>query len=100
VMDLKTPGSGCREGNLAENFDLLKSSDEIKFVLTGRKDYLWAKSMIKRHRLAKRFPVILSSAFEALKPSLLARWMLQDHIAARLGLQIHKYIFGAEAKRV
>ncbi|HUT53695.1 MAG TPA: radical SAM protein [bacterium] len=100
VMDFKSPGSGCVDQNRWENLLYLKPTDEIKFVLTGLKDYLWAKDMIKRLDLDRRFQLILSPAFSALNPAILARWMLRDRLNARLGLQIHKYIYGAKARRV
>jgi 7-carboxy-7-deazaguanine synthase len=100
VMDLKTPGSGFSDRNRLENLGHLKPDDEIKFVLTDQKDYLWAKKMIADRDLLARFQVILSPAHDTLPPDLLARWMLKDRLQARLGLQVHKYIFGPEARRV
>jgi 7-carboxy-7-deazaguanine synthase len=100
VMDLKTPGSGFSDQNRLENLGLLKPTDEVKFVLTDEKDYLWARRMIADRGLPSRFNVILSPAHDMLAPELLAKWILRDRLNARLGLQIHKYIFGSKAKRV
>jgi 7-carboxy-7-deazaguanine synthase len=100
VMDLKAPGSGCSDLNLLSNLAHLKPSDEIKIVLTDGYDYSWARRMMAAHGLAERFPVTLSPVYGLLDPKLLARWMLRDRLSARLGLQIHKYIFGGKARRI
>jgi 7-carboxy-7-deazaguanine synthase len=99
VIDFKTPGSGCVKMNDWGNMRFLKPTDEIKFVLTGPGDYRFARQMIKILEL-DRFPLILSPAFSRLDPARLARWILRDRLNARLGLQIHKYIYGADAVRV
>ncbi len=92
IMDIKTPGSGyAREFNL-DNLEWLKPADNIKFVLTGRKDYTWARNINKRKRLDQRFKVIFSPAHGMLEPAELAEWMLQDKTDVMLGLQLHKYI--------
>jgi 7-carboxy-7-deazaguanine synthase len=93
VMDIKCPASGHSGDNLPENIRLLKASDEVKFVLSGRKDYLWAKNMIRGTKLAKYCPnIILSPAHGNLKPEMLASWMLKDGTEARLQLQLHKIL--------
>jgi len=51
ILDIKTPGSKEVSRNLLDNFNHLKSTDEIKFVICDRNDYDWAKSMITQHRL-------------------------------------------------
>jgi 7-carboxy-7-deazaguanine synthase len=98
VMDLKTPGSGCEAANLLANLNRLKPDDEIKIVITGRPDYLWARRAIADHQL-QRFPLTLSPATGRCDPAELARWMLADRLPARLGLQLHKYIFGEDRRR-
>jgi 7-carboxy-7-deazaguanine synthase len=100
VMDLKTPGSGEHRSMNDDNLKLLKKTDEIKVVLTNRRDYLWARKIVNDHRLDKKLQIIFSPAFGRLDPADLARWILKDRLHVRLGLQIHKYIFGPDAKRV
>ncbi len=51
IMDIKCPGSGMSENIHFNNMEILRPHDEIKFVLSGREDYDWAKALIKRHRL-------------------------------------------------
>lgn len=93
IMDIKTPGSGMSERNVLENLSLLKKTDEVKFVLTDRNDYLWAKDFIKKHKTPVK-EILFSPAFRMLKPSDLAKWIIEDTLPVRLNLQIHKYIFG------
>ncbi len=100
VMDLKTPSSGM-EGHVRwENLDLLCSWDEVKLVVADRRDYLWAREVIQRHRLTERFRVIFSPVHGVLPPAELARWILDDRLEVRLQLQLHKLIWGEEARGV
>ncbi|MDX8406427.1 MAG: radical SAM protein [Mariprofundus sp.] len=101
IVDLKTPGSGEVDRNRWENLACLRAGDEIKIVLTGRADYEWARDMIGQHRLGGGdVPVLLSVAWGELTAAKLCQWMLDDHLPARLQVQIHKVIWGAEATGV
>ncbi len=100
VMDLKCPGSGMSRQNRWENLDLLKPDDEVKFVLTDRSDYEWARQMISRHHLEKRCRLLLSPAHGLLEPRSLAEWILADRLPVRLQLQMHKYIWPPDMRGV
>ncbi|GAB5045751.1 radical SAM protein [Thermodesulfovibrio sp. TK110] len=93
IMDIKTPGSGMNEKNCLENLKILKETDEVKFVLTDRADYEWAKDFIKTHRI-KAKEILFSPAYGILNPEELAKWIINDGLLVRLNLQAHKYIFG------
>jgi 7-carboxy-7-deazaguanine synthase len=93
IMDIKTPGSGMSDKNYLENLNFLKKSDEVKFVLTDRNDYDWAKDFIKKNNINVK-EILFSPAFGSLNPQDLARWILEDALPVRMNLQIHKYIFG------
>lgn len=93
IMDIKTPGSGMSERNYIENLRFLKEIDEVKFVLTDRMDYEWAKSFIRNHEI-KAKEILFSPAYGILNPAELAKWIINDGVSVRLNLQIHKYIFG------
>lgn len=93
IMDIKTPGSGMSERNYIENLRFLKETDEVKFVLTSRTDYEWAKDFIKKHEI-KTSEILFSPAYGILGPKELAKWIINDALPVRLNLQIHKYIFG------
>jgi 7-carboxy-7-deazaguanine synthase len=113
IVDVKCPDSG--EGNTfhVENLEVLTRQDEVKFVLSGRADYEFARDFTYRHHLAERVNAVLfSPAFRKdatgardsshclLDPQELAEWMLADGVPARLGLQLHKFIWDPAVKGV
>jgi len=100
VLDLKTPGSLESDKNLLENVSLLRSKDQIKFVICDRTDYEWSKAKIDQLDLQNKVDEILfSPSFEQLKPAQLAQWVLDDSLRVRVQLQLHKYIWGSEPGR-
>jgi 7-carboxy-7-deazaguanine synthase len=101
IMDLKCPGSGEADRNLWSNLDRLAPHDEIKFVVSDRADYEWARGVILERKLASRVnAILLSCAFDRLAPASLAAWILEDRLPARLQLQIHKHIWHPRARGV
>jgi len=101
IMDLKCPGSGECDRNLWSNLEYLTPRDEIKFVVADRTDYEWAREAIASRRLADRVgAVLLSPVFGRLEPAELAGWILEDRIPARMQLQLHKQIWGADKRGV
>jgi 7-carboxy-7-deazaguanine synthase len=97
VVDLKSPASGEMAKNLLSNLEYLNPQDEIKFVLCGEADYQWAKQMMLDHQLTRRCDVLFSPAQGQLAPKDLAEWILRDHLAVRLQVQLHKILWGNEA---
>lgn len=100
IVDVKCPGSGEAEQNRWANLDLLRPTDEVKFVITDAADYAWAKQVLARHDLAARCPVHFSPVWGRLAPELLSAWILADRLPVRLGLQLHKIVWGAHARGV
>jgi len=113
VVDVKCPNSGEPDTFCMENLEALRSSDQVKFVLTDRADYEFARNFVAEHRLADRVQAVLfSPAFSKdasgarspgqclLDPQELADWMLADNVPARLGLQMHKFIWDPATKGV
>lgn len=95
VMDLKTPGSGESHRNLMENISLLKSSDQVKFVITSREDYEWARFQVDQFGLDRRVDdVLFSPSFGEVQPTMLAAWILEDRLPVRMQLQLHKILWG------
>lgn len=99
IVDVKTPGSGEVSKNRFENFALMSSKDEIKFVLCDRADYQWVLGIIDRYQLDKICSILLSPAYGQLEANLLAEWILEDHVPVRLQLQLHKILWGEIAGR-
>jgi 7-carboxy-7-deazaguanine synthase len=113
IVDVKCPDSGEGDTFHLDNLRALQPHDEIKFVISGRRDYEFAREFTALHDLAKRVnAVIFSPAFRKeasgardasnclLDPQQLADWMLEDNVLARLGLQIHKLIWDPALKGV
>jgi 7-carboxy-7-deazaguanine synthase len=113
IVDVKCPNSGEADTFHLENLEALTPQDEVKFVLSGRADYEFARDFTTRHRLADRVNAVLfSPAFRKdangardsshclLDPQELAEWMLADDVPARLGLQIHKFVWNPAMKGV
>lgn len=93
VMDVKTPGSGESWRMAWDNLALLKPTDEVKLVILDRRDYEWARDVVRERRLAERCTVLLSPVHGRLEPGQLARWVLEDGLPARVQVQLHKYLW-------
>jgi 7-carboxy-7-deazaguanine synthase len=93
VMDVKAPGSGETARMDWSNLDRLAAKDEAKFVLAGRADYEWSRDFVRERRLDERCAVLFSAVHGALDPGTLARWILDDGLAVRLQLQLHKLLW-------
>lgn len=106
IVDVKCPGSGEAGSFRMSNLDCLTERDEVKFVISSRADYEFARNFIRQNAVEDRAgAVLLSPAFSktptpqrssencVLDPRELIEWMLADGLAARLSLQIHKYIW-------
>jgi len=99
VVDLKAPGSGEAARNLWSNLDVLKTGDQIKFVLADRADYDWARARLEEHALGARCEVLFSPVYGKLAPRELAEWILADRLPVRMQIQLHKLLWGEEKGR-
>jgi 7-carboxy-7-deazaguanine synthase len=113
IVDVKCPHSGEPDTFRIENLKTLTPRDEVKFVISDRVDFEFARDFTARHGLAARVNAVLfSPAFAqhahgsrdarhcVMDPEQLVEWMLADNIPARLGLQIHKFIWDPAMKGV
>ncbi|HYD40933.1 MAG TPA: radical SAM protein [Anaeromyxobacter sp.] len=99
IVDVKTPDSGEVTTDFAY-LDRLAPRDEVKFVVASRADFDWSLEVVRRHALEGRVHVLFSPVWGKVEPRALAAWMLERGVDARLSLQIHKVIWGAEATGV
>lgn len=99
VMDLKTPASKEVEKNRYENIALLTEHDQLKFVICDRHDYEWAVAKINEYDLLSKCEVFFSTSHQQLQASTLADWIVQDQLAVRFQLQLHKYLWNDEPGR-
>jgi len=94
IVDIKCPGSGESHTTDLDNIDRLGSRDQVKFVLSDRADYDYAKAMVGRIRArCPDSPILFSAVYGALAPAKLAEWIMEDRLDIRLQLQLHKYIW-------
>ena len=113
VVDVKCPHSGEAGTFRMENLEALTPRDEVKFVLSDRADYEFARDFTREHGLVKcAGSVLFSPAFRKdargardashclLDPRELADWILADGLPVRLSLQIHKFIWAPETQGV
>ena len=113
IVDVKCPDSGEPGTFHLGQPRSLNSEDEVKFVLSDRGDYEFARDFVAHHALDRRVKAVLfSPAFSKdasgardtsdclLDPRELAEWILADEVPARLGLQIHKFIWDPAMKGV
>jgi 7-carboxy-7-deazaguanine synthase len=100
IVDVKTPASGESHRMRWELLGKLRPRDAVKFVLADEADYAWACEVIRRHDLGGRTEVLLSPVHGRLDPKNLVDWMLRDGLPARLNLQLHKYVWDAQARGV
>lgn len=100
IMDLKCPDSGMSEHICWENLQHLCQHDQVKFVLSSRRDYEWAREVIAKYPLLDGLEILLSTAFGRLESENLVKWMLDDKLNARFQLQIHKHIWHPETRGV
>ncbi|NOX96540.1 MAG: radical SAM protein [Nitrospirae bacterium] len=100
IIDIKCPDSGMSEKMDWENMKRLKKNDEVKFVLSSRTDYQWAKAIISRYDLGRKVRVLVSPAMGRLQAETLAEWILRDALPVRLQLQMQKYIWPQHLRKV
>jgi 7-carboxy-7-deazaguanine synthase len=101
IVDVKCPDSGEADTFDLRNLDAVDEKDEIKFVLSTRRDYEFAREFTREKNLAKRVRQVLFSPvfpdpngkWQGLEPRTLVEWILADGLPVRLGLQLHKFIW-------
>ena len=101
IVDVKCPGSGEHRKNDWSNLARLAPHDEVKFVVSDRADYDFARDVIATYDLFGRASaVLISPVHGGLDPKTLSEWMLADRLPARLQLQLHKFIWAPETRGV
>jgi 7-carboxy-7-deazaguanine synthase len=108
IVDVKCPDSGEPDTFEMRNLEALSQNDEIKFVLSTRRDYEFAREFTLQHNLRERVhQVLFSPVFEgpdgkwpALEARNVVEWMLEDSLPVRLGLQLHKFVWDPATKGV
>jgi 7-carboxy-7-deazaguanine synthase len=109
-MDLKCPSSNMQKRNRLENLAYLKPHDQLKFVISDRRDYEFAREILQTHEVGSE--VLMQPMWASPDPvgptkiegdkadlRLLSKWVLDDGLDVRVGTQLHKLIWGHEKGR-
>jgi 7-carboxy-7-deazaguanine synthase len=94
IVDVKCPGSGSADSFLQENIDYLTPADEVKFVISDKTDFDWANDFVKKYQLYEKSTILFSPCMGRIEPAELASWIVESNTSVRLGLQLHKVIWG------
>jgi 7-carboxy-7-deazaguanine synthase len=94
ILDIKAPASGMAERQDPDNVGRLRPRDEVKIVLADRADFEWALGRLAETDLERTHTVTLSPAWGSLEAAELAAWILESGRPIRLGLPIHKILWG------
>lgn len=108
IVDVKCPNSGEADTFDMRNLNALTTEDEVKFVLSTRRDYEFAREFTRTHQLVHRVRQVLFSPvfddpegkWQGLQPRALVEWILADGLTVRLGLQLHKFVWDPATKGV
>jgi 7-carboxy-7-deazaguanine synthase len=118
IVDLKCPASGESARNRWENLAHLQPTDEIKFVIGTREDYVWMKEQIHAHNLAARCPLLCSwvhpltpeqqsqvlkrvpAGLTPISRRELVEQIVADALPVRFQAQLHKIIWPPEQRGV
>ena len=101
ILDVKCPHSGEEGRNHWPNLERLRPDrDEVKFVIANREDWDYARKIIERYELTRRARILISPAWGMIDLKDLADWVSSSGLDVRMQLQLHKYIWGPEARGV
>lgn len=118
IVDVKCPSSGEAFSFNLGNLKYLTSQDELKFVIADETDYRFAREFIRTEPIPPAVAILFSpvcdlparaAAEDESSPALaatsqrarqLAEWVLRDHLPVRLQLQMHKWLWGPDARGV
>jgi len=90
-LDIKCPSSGMHQKMNLHNIKLLSNTDQLKFIIKRKEDYDYAKHVITSYKPAC---MVFLQPVWGTDPQKLAAWILHDKLPVRLGLQLHKLLWG------
>ncbi len=99
VLDIKAPSSGEMDKMDFDNLTRLQPGDDLKFIIADRQDFDWVCQLLELRTPANGVNIFVSCAFQLLEAATLATWLIESGLAARLQLQLHRYLWpeGGEA---
>ena len=95
VMDVKCPSSGVSHKNVYDNLMNLQPKDEVKFVISDKKDYDFMKKVLSSYPTSAK--ILISPCFTPdFRPMVgkeLVDWLIRDRMYnVRVQIQVHKVL--------
>lgn len=101
IVDVKCPGSKMDRLNDLDNLTRLRPHDEVKFVLASRRDYEFARDLLRSYQLDTRCASVLMSCVpDRLPMAECVAWILEDALPVRFQIQMHKIVWSPETRGV
>jgi len=90
-LDIKCPSSNMHDKTLLKNISYLRKDDQLKFVIKDKNDYTYAKKIFNKFKpdCTVFFQPVWGTNIKDL-----ANWIIHDGLNVKLGLQLHKLIWG------
>jgi 7-carboxy-7-deazaguanine synthase len=93
IVDVKCPGSGAGSSFDLRNIEKLRNYDELKFVLSGEDDYIWAHEFVQKYGLVERVSAVhFSPVAGAMDAAEIGRRIVEDGLSVRLQVQLHRVL--------
>ena len=94
IMDVKCPSSGVAHKGILDNLKVLHSKDEVKFVIKDRRDYEFARDVIRKGMTSAKF--LMSPMFDENNKNLIGKelveWIIEDRLDVKVQIQLHKVL--------
>jgi 7-carboxy-7-deazaguanine synthase len=100
IIDVKCPDSGEADSIAWENLDIIRSTDQLKFVVASKNDFDWAQKLCEERKLWEKCPVLFSPVHGKVHPADLAKWILSAHAPVTMQTQMHKEIWPPNTRGV
>lgn len=100
IIDVKTPDSGEVKAFDLANLQFADAHTEFKFVICSERDFNWAEEFASQNKLFEKSNVLYSPSFKTVSEKWLAERILASRSAARMQLQLHKYIWSSDTRGV
>lgn len=102
TVDYKTPVSGMEEKMCHSNYQNLRKTDTVKFVVGCREDMIRGKEIIEAyHLLEKGCAIYFSPCFGSIEPTEIVDFLVEQRMNdVNLQLQLHKFIWDPDKRGV
>lgn len=102
TLDYKLDVSGMEDKMFLQNFDNVRQSDTVKFVVGSRADLSKSLEIINEYRLVEKgVGVYLSPCFGKIEPAVIVDFMKEKKMnGVNVQLQLQKYIWSPDQKGV